>query len=233
MLSRFESGNPRHPAVDVRGEDAAELLPLLRDRRVLLEPALMQLRFAEEALKPRFELEMVGDTIVARVSFERPSDSRRFSLTSGGWFEGTPGFHIDTTEGIARPIDHRVSPAALRRLLRSPTIAEPSSELIGFITHGLPKVALEVGAELPELSQVAEVIDLTPAFRMRAAGSLTGAQVALTATYGGTRGRGARRRPVAADHDPARRKKDRSARACIRCDIAAQQDAASSCSTSG
>jgi hypothetical protein len=36
VLSRFESGNPRHPAVDIRGEDAAELLPLVRDRRVLL-----------------------------------------------------------------------------------------------------------------------------------------------------------------------------------------------------
>ncbi|MCA9629884.1 MAG: SWIM zinc finger family protein, partial [Myxococcales bacterium] len=41
VLTRFESGNPRHPAVDIRGEDAAELLPLLKGRRVLLEPALM------------------------------------------------------------------------------------------------------------------------------------------------------------------------------------------------
>ncbi|HYO98055.1 MAG TPA: SWIM zinc finger family protein, partial [Polyangiaceae bacterium] len=80
VLSRFESGNPRHPAVDIRGEDAAELLPLLRDRRVLLEPALMQLRFLEEPLKPRFDLELVSDTIVAKVTFERP-DGRRFSLT--------------------------------------------------------------------------------------------------------------------------------------------------------
>ena len=56
VLARFESGNPRHPAVDVRGEDAAELLPLLRERRVLLEPALMQLRFVDEPLRPRFDL---------------------------------------------------------------------------------------------------------------------------------------------------------------------------------
>ena len=71
---------------------------------------------------------MVGaDTIVAKCTFERPGDGRRFQLTSGGWFEGAPGWHIDTSEGIARPIDHRVSPAALRRLLRSPTIAEPAS----------------------------------------------------------------------------------------------------------
>jgi superfamily II DNA or RNA helicase len=224
VLSRFESGNPRHPAVDIRGEDAAELLPLLRDRRVLLEPALMQLRFVEEAIKPRFDLEMVGDTIVAKVTFERPSDGRRFSLTNGGWFEGTPGYHIDTSEGVARPLDHRVSPAALRRLLRSSTIAEPSSELIGLITYGLPKVALEIGAELPELSQIADVIDIEPQFRMRAGGSLTQVEVSLRAVYG------SREVEVRADgisppimivppEDGQKRAR------CIRCDIAAQQHA--------
>src|SRR5687768_6480028 len=103
VLARFESGNPRHPAVDIRGEDAAELLPMLRDRRVLLEPALMQLRYVDEPLRPRFDLEMVGaDTIVAKVVFERNADSRRFQLMSGGWFEGAPGWHIDTSEGVAR-----------------------------------------------------------------------------------------------------------------------------------
>jgi superfamily II DNA or RNA helicase len=224
VLSRFESGNPRHPAVDIRGEDAAELLPLLKERRVLLEPALMQLRFADEPIKPRFDLEMVNETIVAKVTFERPSDGRRFSLTSGGWFEGTPGYHIDTSEGVARPLDHRVSPAALRRLLRSPTIAEPASELIGLITYGLPKVALEVGAELPELSQVADVIDLEPQFRMRAGGSLTQVEVGLRAVYG------AREVEVRADGIsppimivPPDEGQKRAR--CIRCDIAAQQSA--------
>ncbi len=225
VLSRFESGNPRHPAVDIRGEDAAELLPLLRSLRVLLEPALMQLRFADEAIRPRFDLEMVGsETIVSKVTFERPSDGRRFQLTSGGWFEGAPGWHIDTSEGIARQLDHRVSPAALRRLLRSPTIAEPASELISMITFGLPKVALEIGAELPELSQVADVIDLEPTFRMRAGGSLTEVVVSLKAAYGD------REIEVRADglsppimflgpEEGQKRAK------CIRCDIAAQQAA--------
>ncbi len=186
ILMRFESGNPRHPAVDIRGEDAADLLPRLATRRVLLEPALMQLRFApDEVLRPRFDLEMVGaDTIVAKCTFYRDGDGRRFPLTSGGWFDGTPGWHIDTSEGIARPIDRRVAPAALRRLLRSPTIAEPAAELIGMITDGLPKVALEVGAELPELSQVADVVDLEPRFRLRAGGSLVEAQVSLKVSYG-------------------------------------------------
>ncbi|HWZ87454.1 MAG TPA: SNF2 helicase associated domain-containing protein, partial [Polyangiaceae bacterium] len=225
VLARFESGNPRHPAVDIRGEDASELLPLLRDRRVLLEPALMQLRFAEEPLRPRFDLEMVGaDTIVSKVTFERQNDGRRFQLTTGGWFEGAPGYHIDTTEGIARPLDHRVSPAALRRLLRSPTIAEPASELIGMITYGLPKVALEIGAELPELSQVADVIDLEPTFRMRATGSLTEAEVSLRAAYADleveVRADGIS--PPVMILPPVEGQKRAK---CIRCDIAAQQRA--------
>lgn len=185
LLSRFESGNPRHPAVDVRGEDAADLLPKLDGRRVLLEPALMQLRFSNETLRPHFDLEMVGnDTIVAKASFEREGNGRRFSLASGGWFEGSPGWHIDTTEGIARPIDARVSPAALRRLLRAPTIAEPSNELINLITNLLPRLSLELGATLPDLSQVADVVDLPPQFRMRASGALVKAEVALRAAYG-------------------------------------------------
>jgi superfamily II DNA or RNA helicase len=226
VLSRFESGNPRHPAVDIRDEDAAELLPLLRGRRVLLEPALMQLRFVDEPLKPRFDLEMVGsDTIVAKVTFERQSDGRRFQLTSGGWFQGAPGWHIDTSEGIARPIDPRVSPAALGRLLRSATIAEPASELIHMIASGLPRVALEIGAELPELSQVADVIDLEPTFRMRASGTITEANVALRAAYGDTevevRADGISQPVIVLPPEEGQKRAK-----CIRCDIVAQQKAA-------
>ncbi|MGC4065363.1 MAG: SNF2-related protein [Polyangiaceae bacterium] len=223
VLSRFESGNPRHPAVDIRGEDAAELLPLLRDRRVLLEPALMQLRFAEETLKPRFELEMVGsDTIIAKVTFERQGNGRRFSLTAGGWFEGAPCWHIDTTEGIARPLDRRVSPASLRRFLRSPTIAEPAAELLSVITSGLPRVAGEIGADLPDLSQVADVVDLQPKLVLRAGGNLTEVHATLRALYGETeveiRADGIS--PPVLLFPPAEGYK--RAR-CIRCDIATQQ----------
>lgn len=185
VLARFESGNPRHPAVDIRGEDAAELLPHLVGLRVLLEPALMQLRFVDEPIRPRFDLEMVGsETIVCKASFERNGDGRRFQLAAGGWFEGAPGWHIDTSEGTARPLDRRVAPASLARLLRNATIAEPASELISLITDGLPRVALEMGAELPDLSQVAEVIDLEPTFRLRAGGTLTEVNATLSATYG-------------------------------------------------
>jgi superfamily II DNA or RNA helicase len=225
VLSRFESGNPRHPAVDVRGEDAAELLPLLRERRVLLEPALMQLRFVDEPLRPRFDLEMVGaETIVAKVTFERLSDGRRFQLTGGGWFEGAPGWHVDTSEGVARPLDIRTSPAALRRLVRSPTIAEPSSELVTMITYGLPRVASEIGAPLPDLSQVADVVDLEPTFRMKAGGSLTEVEVTLTAAYGDleveVRADGLSP-PIMILPPQEGQKRAR----CIRCDIAAQQAA--------
>jgi superfamily II DNA or RNA helicase len=226
LLARFESGNPRHPAVDVRGEDVAELLPLLEGQRVLLEPALMQLRFGEEPLKPRFDLELVGgDTIIVKTSFERPADKRRFSLMQGGWFEGWPSWQIDTQEGIARRVDKRVSPAAMRRLLRSPTIGEPMRELGRLIMQGLPKVALEIGADLPELSQIAEVVDLVPTFRMRAGGSLVEAHVSLFAAYGddevAVRADGITP-PVLVQPPEEGMKKAR----CVRVDIAAQQDAA-------
>ncbi len=227
LLARFESGNPRHPAVDVRGEDVSELMPVLDGQKVLLEPALMQLRFAEDTLRPRFDLETVGgDTIIVKTSFERTSDRRRFSLLQGGWFEGWPGWHIDTQEGIARRVDKRVSPAAMRRLLRSPTIGEPMSELAQLIMQGLPKVALEVGAELPDLGQIADVVDLVPTFRMLAGGSLVTAEVSLAAAYGELE------IPVRADGISlpiiVQPPDEGSKRArCVRVDIAAQQDAAS------
>ena len=226
LLARFESGNPRHPAVDVRGEDAAELMPLLEGQRVLLEPALMQLRFADEPLRPRFDLELVGgDTMIVKASFEKQGDRRRFSLLTGGWFEGWPGWHIDTQEGIARRIEKRVSVAALRRLLRSPTIAEPMGELARVIMQGLPRVALEVGAELPDLSQIADVVDLPPTFRMKASGNLLEAHISLFASYG------EEEIPVRADGltlpvlIQAPGEGQRRPR-CVRVDIAAQQEAA-------
>jgi superfamily II DNA or RNA helicase len=226
LLSRFESGNPRHPAVDVRSEDVAELLPKLRNSKVLLEPALKQLRFSEEMLRPRFDLETVGgDTIIVKASFER-NDGRRFSLLQGGWFEGWPCWHIDTHEGIAREIDRKVSPAAMRRLLKSPTIAEPMSELASVIMQGLPLTALEMGAELPDLSQIADVVDMEPTFRMRAGGSLMEAAVSLYAAYGDdeiqVRADGIT--PPVIVKPPA--EGSRRAR-CVRVDIAAQQESAS------
>ena len=226
LLARFESGNPRHPAVDVRGEDVSELLPMLDGQRVLLEPALMQLRFSDEPMKPRFDLELVGgDTIIVKASFERATDKRRFSLLQGGWFEGWPSWHIDTQEGIARRVDKRVSAAAMRRLLRSPTIGEPMRELPRLIMQGLPKVALEVGAELPDLGQIAEVVDLVPTFRMRAGGSLVEAHVSLFAAYGdeeiAVRADGITP-PVIIQPPEEGLKRAR----CVRVDIAAQQDAA-------
>ena len=64
----------------------------------------------------------------------------------------------------------------------------------------LPKVALEIGADLPDLSQVADVVDLEPKFRMSATGSLVDVHVALEAIYGDTevevRADGARRAEV-------------------------------------
>jgi superfamily II DNA or RNA helicase len=240
LLARFENQGPRRVGIDVRGEDASDLLPLLKGRRVIVEPQMMELRFGDEPLRPRFDLELSqdGTQILVRSSFQRPGDPRRFSLTGGAWFEGSPGWYVDPQEGWARPIDRRVSPAAVRRLLRLPIIVEPVDGLPGLVMQGLPKVALEVGAELPELSQVADVVDLVPTFRVAAGGSLVEAQVSLRAAYedvevdvradGMTvpvivkppaQGReGSAPAPIAGAG--ARRMR------CIRCDIAAQQEAA-------
>jgi superfamily II DNA or RNA helicase len=235
LLARFENQGPRRVGIDVRGEDASDLLPLLKGRRVIVEPQMMELRFGDEPLRPKFDLELSPDGahIVVRTSFQRQGDPRRFTTTSGAWFEGSPGWYVDAQEGWARPIDRRVSPAAVKRLLRLPVITEPVERLPELVMHGLPKVALEVGAELPELSQVADVVDLDPTFRVAAGGSLVEAQVSLRAAYEDVeidvRADGMTL-PVIVKPPPAaggNAKAGASKRAkCIRCDIAAQQDAA-------
>ncbi len=245
LLARFENQGPRRVGIDVRGEDASDLLPLLKGRRVIVEPQMMELRFGDEPLRPRFDLELSpdGNQIVVRTSFQRQGDPRRFTTTSGAWFEGSPGWYVDAQEGWARPIDRRVSPAAVRRLLRLPVITEPVDRLPDLVMHGLPKVAVEVGAELPELSQVADVVDLEPTFRVAAGGSLVEAQVSLRAAYEDVeidvRADGMTL-PVIVKPPPAPAPSANGPRPrgeggptmsgkrakCIRCDIAAQQAAA-------
>ena len=229
LLAHFENEGPRRVGIEVRGEDASDLLPLLKGRRVIVEPQMMELRFGDEPLRPRFDLELShdGTQVVVKSSFQRPGDPRRFTTAQGAWFEGSPGWYVDAQEGWARPIDRRVSPSSIRRLMRLPTIHEPIENLPQLIAQGLPKVALEVGAELPELSQVADVVDLVPTFRVSAGGSLTEAQVSLRAAYEDVE------IDVRADGmtvpvivKPATGGASKRAK-CIRCDIAAQQDAVS------
>ncbi|HLK36091.1 MAG TPA: SNF2-related protein [Polyangiaceae bacterium] len=234
LLARFENQGPRRVGIDVRGEDASDLLPLLKGRRVIVEPQMMELRFGDEPLRPRFDLELTSDgaQILVRTSFQRQGDSRRFAMTGGAWFEGSPGWYVDAQEGWARPIDRRVSPAGVRRLLRLPSITEPVERLPDLVMQGLPRVASEVGAELPELSQVADVVDLVPTFRVAAGGNLVDAQISLRAAYEDTeidvRADGmtvpviVKAPPPRPDGAPANGKRAR----CIRCDIAAQQAAA-------
>src|SRR5204863_4345510 len=66
---------------------------------------------------------------------------------------------------------------------RTPAISDMIDNLPSLIVQGLPRVALEVGAELPDLSQVADVVDMVPTFRLRAGGSLIEARVSLRAAY--------------------------------------------------
>ena len=247
VLARLENDGPRRVGTEVRGEDAADLLPLLKGRRVILEPQMMELRFGDEPLRPRFDLELGpdGTTVLVKTTFQRAGDPRKFTLNQGGWFEGSPGWHVDAQEGWARPIDRRVSPGSIRRLMRTAYISESIDNLPSLIAQGLPRVALEVGAELPDLSQVADVVDIKPTFRLRAGGALTEARVSLRAAYDDVeidvRADGMtppvlvkppndRRASGSADDEgggPRRLAASKRA-TVIRCDIAAQQEATNS-----
>ncbi len=230
LLARLESAAARRGSIELRGEDASDLLPLLKGRKVVLEPQLMELRFADEPLRPRFDLDLSqdGENVIVRASFQRPGDPRKFSTAQGTWLEGSPGWYIDAQEGWAWPIDRRASPAAIRRLTKMPSISEPIENLAQLIADGLPRVATEVGAELPELSQVADVVDMVPTFRVAAGGSLTEAEVSLRAAYDDVevdvRADGFTMPVIVKPVDYA--SGVRRAR-CIRCDIVAQQHAAS------
>lgn len=245
VLARHESDGPRRVGVEVRAEDAAELLPFLKGRRVILEPQMMELRFGDEPLRPRFDLELShdGQQVLVKAAFQRAGDPRKFTTNQGGWFEGSPGWHVDAQEGWARPLDRRVSPGAIRRLMRAPVISESIDNLPVLIAQGLPRVALEVGAELPDLSQVADVVDIPPTFRLRAGGTLTEARVSLRAAYedveidvradGMTPPVIVKAPKVSSGDDeeelgrgPRRVRADKRA-TVIRCDIAAQQEATS------
>ena len=52
-----------------------------------------------------------------------------------GQGRSAPGWYVDPQEGVARPVDRRVSPAALRRLVRTPSIHEPLDNLPGLIAQ--------------------------------------------------------------------------------------------------
>lgn len=171
-------------SAEVRGEDAAEVLSMLRGQRVLLEPASMELRFSDEQLRPKLELDLAnGGALRVRVVFESGAGSRRFPLSSGAWFEGTPGWHLDTTEGVARPVADNVTPAWLQRLYRSPALVHPLTDLPYLLTEFLPRVSASLGASLPDLESVADVVDVPPHFALRAGGDLVEARARITVNY--------------------------------------------------
>jgi superfamily II DNA or RNA helicase len=169
---------------ELRGEDAAEVLGMLRGRRVLLEPASKELRFADGELVPKIELDLASvKAMRIRVVFEQ--GSRRFPLSSGAWFEGTPGWHVDTTDGVARAVVDSVTPAWLQRLYRSPALVHPIQDLPRLLTEYIPKVAASLGTELPDLSSVADVLDAPAHFQIRAIGDIIEAKVKLRVDYQG------------------------------------------------
>ncbi len=183
VLARQARGG-RQTTVEVKGEDAAELLLLFRGRRVLIEPTLMELRFADDPLVPKMDLELAVASVRVKIVFERKSDARRYGLSQGLWFEGQPGWHVDTTQGTARPIAESVTPAWLERLSRAPSISHPIDDLGRLLSEIIPRAALSLNVELPELASIADLVDATPTFTLRAEGDLATVRATLRAVYG-------------------------------------------------
>ena len=178
----------RHPVrgqpatAELRGEDASEFLAMLESRRVLIEPQSMELRFDQTRLKPVVELDLAGgEAVRIRVTFT--AGGRPFALSKGAWFEGTPGYHIDVEEGIARKIVDAVTPAWHQRLSRSPTLVAPLDELPRLLSDFIPRAAASLGAELPDLNSVADLIDAQPSISLQVDGDIVGAIARLKVSY--------------------------------------------------
>ncbi|NOY90256.1 MAG: DEAD/DEAH box helicase family protein [Deltaproteobacteria bacterium] len=169
---------------ELREEDAAELIGLLEGRRVLLEPASMELRYMDEPLVPRIELDRPnGESVRVRVDFAIESTGRRFSLSNGAWFEGTPGWHIDVTQGVARPLADVVTPAWLQRLHHSPALIHATEDMPQLVGEYVPRVCAALGAELPDLAQVADLVDESPQLSIRCEGDIVEAFARLSVIY--------------------------------------------------
>ncbi len=185
LLSKLQPRGSRNPMVEARGEDAAALIGFLKGRRVLLEPTLMELRYADDALYPRFDLDLVPPaSIRVRVLFERRSDGRRFTLSQGLWLEGRPCWHIDTAQGVARPVADFVTDVWLERFSRAPAVTHPTSDIGRLLGEIVPRVALLMNAPLPDIQSIVDIADATPTFILRATGDLVNVNATLTASYG-------------------------------------------------
>lgn len=170
---------------ELKGEDAAEMLSALKGKKVILEPAALELKFSEDVLKPKMDLDLsAGNQVRVRIVFETKGGVRKFHLTQGAWFEGTPCWHVDPTEGVARVISDNVSPVWLSRLCRAPAVVCPTEDLPTLLTEFVPKVAMALGTELPDLASVADVEDAMPHFKVHCDGDLVEANMKLFVSYG-------------------------------------------------
>ena len=152
------------------GKTRAICSPLLKGRRVIVEPQMMELRFGDEPLRPRFDLELSPDGDADRRAHVVPAPGRPAEVHDrrGRLVRGQPGLVRRRAGGLgARPIDRRVSPAAMRRLLRLPVITEPVERLPELVdARACRRSRSRSAPSCPELSQVADVVDLVPTFRV-------------------------------------------------------------------
>ena len=172
-------------SAELRGEDAAEALSFMKGRRVLLEPASMDLRFTDEPIKPKLDLERIGPhQLRVRVLFHQESNGRRFMLSNGAWFEGTPCWYVDTNDGVARPVADSVTPTLLSRLRGQPALVYTNDELPPLVADHVPRLARVLGTELPDLAQVADLVDANARIKLVANGDIVNASIKLSVDYG-------------------------------------------------
>ncbi|MCA9612707.1 MAG: DEAD/DEAH box helicase, partial [Myxococcales bacterium] len=101
------------------------------------------------------------------------------------WFEGTPGWHIDPSDGFARPIDECVTPGWLQRLYRSPSLVHPIGDLPRLLGEHIPRIAVALKSDLPDLSSVADLVDAQPRMQLWADGDIVEAEAHLKVEYDG------------------------------------------------
>ena len=143
LLARFENEGPRRVGIEVRGEDASDLLPLLKGRRVIVEPQMMELRFGDEPLRPRFDLELSQDGDADRRA-RRRSSARAIRASSrrraGRVVRGEPGLVRRRAGGLgAADRPPRVARARSGASCACRSSTSRSSTLPQLVLQGLPE----------------------------------------------------------------------------------------------
>ena len=188
----------------------------------------MQLRFGDEPLSPRFDLEIDRRRHHHRQGELRAAERQAPLLAAAGRLvRGLRPAGTSTRRRASRAASTSASrPRRCVRLLRSPDHRRADARARRASScRACRKVALEVGAELPDLARSPTSSTSSPRSACAPA-ARSSRRTSRSSPPTATRDRGPRRRHLAAGASSSRPRRGRSARAASACDIAAQQEAA-------